>query len=201
MAEATFLVDLSHVKGHPSCGWGAAHKNLALGAYMTVTRSAMHDTMHYDQYWFPSLPPATRRLLQTHRRVLPVRRHLHRPRQPAESAPAPRAMQPVRALPRGGARRAACASSRRTSWPSRKRTRSPSSCAWTRSRRETCLHQPGHADDSRLRLLRLHRSVRAARCRRIFGSDDIVAIDEATLDALARRCRYAGERAAVHGAA
>jgi len=53
VAEATFLVDLSHVKGHPSCGFGAAHKNLALGAYMGVTRGKMHDTMHFDQYWFP----------------------------------------------------------------------------------------------------------------------------------------------------
>jgi uncharacterized Fe-S center protein len=53
MAEATFLIDLAHVKGHPSCGFGAAHKNLALGAYMGATRGKMHDTMQFDQYWFP----------------------------------------------------------------------------------------------------------------------------------------------------
>ena len=29
--DATFLVNLAHVKGHPSCGFGAAFKNLALG--------------------------------------------------------------------------------------------------------------------------------------------------------------------------
>jgi uncharacterized Fe-S center protein len=29
--DATFLINLCHVKGHPSCGFGAAFKNLALG--------------------------------------------------------------------------------------------------------------------------------------------------------------------------
>jgi uncharacterized Fe-S center protein len=55
--DATFLVDLAHVKGHPSCGFGAAIKNLALGCMVGKTRSAMHDTMQYDQYWFPELCP------------------------------------------------------------------------------------------------------------------------------------------------
>ncbi len=63
--EATFLVDLAHVKGHPATSFGAAHKNLALGAYMTVTRSAMHDTMHYDQYWFADRAPADPAVLQS----------------------------------------------------------------------------------------------------------------------------------------
>jgi uncharacterized Fe-S center protein len=64
MADATFLVDLAHIKGHPSCGWGGAHKNLALGAYMLYTRSQMHDTMHDDQYWFPEFSPQDPALLQ-----------------------------------------------------------------------------------------------------------------------------------------
>jgi hypothetical protein len=55
--DATFLVNLSHVKGHPSCGFGAAFKNLALGCVVGETRSAMHDTMQYDPYWFPELCP------------------------------------------------------------------------------------------------------------------------------------------------
>ncbi|OGO65417.1 MAG: hypothetical protein A2030_09485 [Chloroflexi bacterium RBG_19FT_COMBO_50_10] len=55
--DATFLVNLAHVKGHPSCGFGAAFKNLALGCMAGETRSAMHDTMHYDPYWFPELCP------------------------------------------------------------------------------------------------------------------------------------------------
>jgi uncharacterized Fe-S center protein len=55
--DASFLVNLAHVKGHPSCGFGAAFKNLALGCMVGETRSAMHDTMQYDQYWFPEKCP------------------------------------------------------------------------------------------------------------------------------------------------
>ena len=51
--DATFLVNFSHVKGHPSCGFGAAFKNLALGCMAGETRSEMHHAMHFDQYWFP----------------------------------------------------------------------------------------------------------------------------------------------------
>ncbi len=61
--DATFLVDFAHVKGHPSCGFGAAIKNLALGCMVGETRSAMHDTNHYDKYWFAEKCPddATRK--------------------------------------------------------------------------------------------------------------------------------------------
>jgi len=55
--DASFLVNLAHVKGHPSCGFGAAIKNLALGCVVGETRSAMHDTMQYDPYWFPEKCP------------------------------------------------------------------------------------------------------------------------------------------------
>jgi uncharacterized Fe-S center protein len=51
--DSTFMINFAHVKGHPSCGFGAAFKNLALGCMAGKTRSAMHDAMHYDQYWFP----------------------------------------------------------------------------------------------------------------------------------------------------
>jgi len=51
--DATFLINFSHVKGHPSCGFGAAFKNLALGCMAGETRGDMHRTMHFDQYWFP----------------------------------------------------------------------------------------------------------------------------------------------------
>ena len=63
--DATFLINFSHVKGHPSCGFGAANKNLALGCMVGETRSAMHDSMHFDQYWFPDkcLDAATRQLI------------------------------------------------------------------------------------------------------------------------------------------
>lgn len=55
--DATFLVDFAHIKGHPSCGFGGAFKNLALGCMIGRTRGAMHDTMQFDQYWFPELCP------------------------------------------------------------------------------------------------------------------------------------------------
>lgn len=55
--DATFLVNFSHAKGHPSCAYGGAFKNLALGCMVWETRHAMHDTVHYDQYWFPEHCP------------------------------------------------------------------------------------------------------------------------------------------------
>jgi uncharacterized Fe-S center protein len=55
--DATFLIDFSHIKGHPSCGFGGAIKNIALGCMIGETRSAMHDTNHYDRYWFADKCP------------------------------------------------------------------------------------------------------------------------------------------------
>jgi uncharacterized Fe-S center protein len=55
--DATFLVNFSHIKGHPSCGFGGAFKNLALGCMVGKTRSEMHDVMHFDPYWFPEKCP------------------------------------------------------------------------------------------------------------------------------------------------
>jgi uncharacterized Fe-S center protein len=55
--EASFLVNFSHVKGHPSCGMGAGIKNLALGCMIGETRSAMHDTAHFERYWFSEKCP------------------------------------------------------------------------------------------------------------------------------------------------
>ncbi len=55
--DASFLVNLAHIKGHPSCGFGGAFKNIALGCMVGRTRGAMHDTMQFDQYWFPELCP------------------------------------------------------------------------------------------------------------------------------------------------
>jgi uncharacterized Fe-S center protein len=65
--DSSFLVNFSHVKGHPSCGFGAAFKNLALGCMAGETRSAMHDTFHYDPYWFPEKcpDPAVRERIKT----------------------------------------------------------------------------------------------------------------------------------------
>jgi uncharacterized protein len=55
--DSSFLVNFAHVKGHPSCGFGAAMKNLALGCMAGRTRGSMHDVMHYDPYWFPEKCP------------------------------------------------------------------------------------------------------------------------------------------------
>jgi uncharacterized protein len=55
--DASFLVNFAHVKGHPTNGFGAAIKNLALGCMAGETRGKMHDAMHYDQYWFPEKCP------------------------------------------------------------------------------------------------------------------------------------------------
>lgn len=51
--DATFLINFAHVKGHPSCGFGAAFKNLALGCMAGDTRGEMHHSMQFDPYWFP----------------------------------------------------------------------------------------------------------------------------------------------------
>lgn len=55
--DATFLVNFAHAKGHPACSYGGAFKNLALGCVIGETRSAMHDTCHYDRYWFAEKCP------------------------------------------------------------------------------------------------------------------------------------------------
>jgi len=51
--DASFLINFAHAKGHPSCAYGGAFKNIALGCVVGPTRSAMHDTCHFDPYWFP----------------------------------------------------------------------------------------------------------------------------------------------------
>ncbi|TLN08170.1 DUF362 domain-containing protein, partial [bacterium] len=55
--EATFLVNFAHAKGHPSCSYGGAFKNLALGCMIGETRGQMHDVCHYDRYWFAERCP------------------------------------------------------------------------------------------------------------------------------------------------
>ena len=55
--DSSFMINFAHVKGHPSCGFGAAFKNIALGCLAGNSRGAMHDAMHYDPYWFPEKCP------------------------------------------------------------------------------------------------------------------------------------------------
>ena len=56
--DAGFLVNFAHAKGHPSCSYGGAFKNLALGCMTGETRSAMHDTMQFEPYWFADKCPS-----------------------------------------------------------------------------------------------------------------------------------------------
>jgi len=49
--DAEILIDISHVKGHNSIGYGAAIKNIAIGCFTQETRWAMHKTMQFDKYW------------------------------------------------------------------------------------------------------------------------------------------------------
>jgi len=51
LADASVLVDLSHVKGHNDCGFGAAFKNLAIGGVTRKTRIDIHNSDQYDPYW------------------------------------------------------------------------------------------------------------------------------------------------------
>ncbi len=57
IAEATFLIDLAHVKGHPATAWGGAIKNLALGCVDGRTRGAMHDVSNFEPYFFKDRCP------------------------------------------------------------------------------------------------------------------------------------------------
>ena len=43
--DATFLINFAHVKGHPSCGFGGAFKNLALGCM--IGRDAQRHARHH----------------------------------------------------------------------------------------------------------------------------------------------------------
>lgn len=51
IASADALINLSHVKGHGDCGFGAAIKNLAMGAVDNYTRYAVHATQDEQPYW------------------------------------------------------------------------------------------------------------------------------------------------------
>ncbi len=55
--DATFLIDLAHVKGVPGTGLGAALKNIAMGCVDGKTRSAMHDVSLHEPYFFKDKCP------------------------------------------------------------------------------------------------------------------------------------------------
>jgi len=55
--DASFMINFAHAKGHPACGYAGVIKNIALGCMAGPTRSAIHDTFHFDPYWFPEKCP------------------------------------------------------------------------------------------------------------------------------------------------
>jgi uncharacterized protein len=55
--DASFMINFAHIKGHPSCGFGGNMKNIALGCMTGVSRSAIHDACHFDPYWFSEKCP------------------------------------------------------------------------------------------------------------------------------------------------
>jgi len=66
LRDASFIIGLAHCKGHPTCGYGGAIKNLAVGGMSVRTRSDMHDVVHYDRYWFKEKCPDE----QTRRKIV-----------------------------------------------------------------------------------------------------------------------------------
>ncbi|MFX0066844.1 MAG: DUF362 domain-containing protein [Candidatus Hermodarchaeota archaeon] len=54
LKDADVLVDISHIKGHNSCGFGGAIKNIALGGYSGPTRwEKIHGIEQSIPYWDP----------------------------------------------------------------------------------------------------------------------------------------------------
>lgn len=51
LADASVLLDLSHAKGHNTCGYGGAIKNMGIGGVTRKTRIDIHRSTQYDAYW------------------------------------------------------------------------------------------------------------------------------------------------------
>lgn len=66
--DADVLIDLSHVKGHNSCGFGGAIKNIALGGYSRSDRwNKIHGIEGSIPYWVPDkcTPAHAKRLVKS----------------------------------------------------------------------------------------------------------------------------------------
>ncbi|MFW9916033.1 MAG: DUF362 domain-containing protein [Candidatus Thorarchaeota archaeon] len=66
--DADVLVDLSHVKGHNSCGFGGAIKNIGIGGFVGPTRwNKMHGIEQSIPYWDgeKSSPEHAKKLVET----------------------------------------------------------------------------------------------------------------------------------------
>ncbi len=68
LRDADVLVDLTHVKGHNSCGFGGAIKNIAIGGYAANTRWKKYHTVYsHVPYWDPDkcTPEHAKRLVDS----------------------------------------------------------------------------------------------------------------------------------------
>ncbi len=66
--DADALVDVSHIKGHNSCGFGGAIKNIAIGGYAAQTRwNKIHGVEQAIDYWDPEkcTPEHAKKLVQS----------------------------------------------------------------------------------------------------------------------------------------
>ncbi|MFX1566114.1 MAG: DUF362 domain-containing protein [Promethearchaeota archaeon] len=65
--DAEVLIDLAHAKGHANCGYGGAIKNIALGGYSGPSRwNRIHGVENVDLWWDPkkSSPEHAQRLVE-----------------------------------------------------------------------------------------------------------------------------------------
>ncbi len=51
LADVPVMINLSHAKGHPMCGYGGAIKNLSMGAVTGKTRGDVHGVMGAVTFW------------------------------------------------------------------------------------------------------------------------------------------------------
>ncbi|MFX0067946.1 MAG: DUF362 domain-containing protein [Candidatus Hodarchaeota archaeon] len=66
--DADILINLTHAKGHGVCGYGGAIKNLALGGYSGPTRwEKLHGVHEYTSYWDQekSTPEHSKKLVES----------------------------------------------------------------------------------------------------------------------------------------
>ena len=97
--DLSFLVNFAHVKGPSQLRiWRGVQKS-GVGLPGAKSRSAMHDAMHYDQYWFPENCP-DKSLLPQIIAACPFE-PLWRIKNIPQSSPAHGTMQPVWALSQG----------------------------------------------------------------------------------------------------
>ena len=97
--DADVMIDLSHVKGHGTCGYGGACKNIAMGCVTDRTRSQIHGPR--GRAHLERVPLHALRAL--HQQLQPPREQLRQGRQVLDlhAQPAPIASTAVKVCPSG----------------------------------------------------------------------------------------------------